>query len=122
MLKDIRFILVRAECPYIQFAATRVISTRKRFIVGGTNGRERDMSQVSDGKVKKMPRARWLLGCVLCDALCVESIRPLSGVPCPPFYRPRGEQGLQMGERGKTRGREGPSKVSGLPFPMSLPY
>ena len=65
-----------------------------------------------------MPRARWLLGCVLCDALCVESIRPLSGVPCPPFYRPRGEQGLQMGERGKTRGREGPSKVPGLPFSL----
>ena len=27
-----------------------------------------------------------------------------SGEPCPPFYRPRGEQGLQMGERGKYQG------------------
>ena len=30
VLKDTRFILVRAECPYVQFAATaRVISTEK---------------------------------------------------------------------------------------------
>ena len=50
MLKDTRFILVQAECPYVQSAiAAHVIST-ERFIVGGTNGRERDRSQVSDGK------------------------------------------------------------------------
>ena len=61
MLKDTRFILVRAECPYIQFvAAARVISTEK-FVVGVTNGRERDMSQVSDGKVEWGMRARLLL-------------------------------------------------------------
>ena len=36
------FILVQAECPYVQFvAAARVISTEK-FVVGVTNGRERD--------------------------------------------------------------------------------
>ena len=86
MLKDTRFILVQTECPYIQFAVVaRVISTEK-FIVGGTNGRERDRSQVSDRRVERMPRARLLLGCVL----CVESIRPLSGASCPLFYRPRG--------------------------------
>ena len=34
MLKDTRFILVRAECPNVQFAAAaRVIST-ERFVVG----------------------------------------------------------------------------------------
>ena len=37
MLKDTRFILVRAECPYVQSAAAaaaaRVIST-ERFVVG----------------------------------------------------------------------------------------
>ena len=60
VLKDTRFILVWAECPYVQFmAAARVISTKK-FIVGVTNGRERDRSQVSDGKVKWVLRA-WLL-------------------------------------------------------------
>ena len=60
MIKDIRFILVWAECPYVQFApAAHVIST-ERFIVGGTNGRERDRSQVSDGKVEWMLRT-WLL-------------------------------------------------------------
>ena len=53
MLKDTRFILVRAECPYVQFAAAaRVIST-ERFVVGGTNVLERDRSQVSDGKVER---------------------------------------------------------------------
>ena len=40
-------------------AVTYVISTKK-FIVGVTNGRERDRSQVSDGKVKWVLRA-WLL-------------------------------------------------------------
>ena len=60
VLKNIRFILVQVECPYVQFmVAARVIYT-ERFIVGGTNGRERDRSQVSDGKVKWAQRA-WLL-------------------------------------------------------------
>ena len=76
MLKDTRFILVWAECPYIQFAAAaRVIST-KRFIVGVTNGQERDMSQVSDGKVERTLRAWLLLSCVLCGAWCVLLIDP----------------------------------------------
>ena len=60
MLKDIRFILVQVEFPYIQFAATAHVISTKRFVVGVTNGRERDMSQVSDGKVEWVPRA-WLL-------------------------------------------------------------
>ena len=72
-------------------ATARVIST-KRFVVGGTNGRERDRSQVSDGKVERALRARLLLSCVLCGAWCVDLIRPLSGVPYPPFYRPRGSR------------------------------
>ena len=66
----------------------RVICT-ERFIVGSTNGRERDMSQVSDGKVKRVLRACMLLSCVVCG---VESICLLSGVPCAPFYRPRGSK------------------------------
>ena len=71
MLKDIRFILVRVERPYVQFVVARVINT-KRFVVGGTNGRERDRSHVSDGRVERMPRALLLLGCVLCDVLCMK--------------------------------------------------
>ena len=60
VLKDTKFILVRAKCPYIQFvAAARVIST-ERFVGGVTNRRERDRSQVYDGKVKWVPTA-WLL-------------------------------------------------------------
>ena len=83
MLKDTRFILVRAECSYVQSAVARVISTEK-FIVGGTNGRERDRSQVSDGKMERALRAWLLLSCVLCDMWCVESI-PLVGCPALPF-------------------------------------
>ena len=64
MLKDTRFILVRAECPYVQFAAVAHVISTKRFVVGCTNGRERDMSQVSDGRNEWVPRARSLLGCV----------------------------------------------------------
>ena len=73
----------------------------------GTNGQERDMSQVSGGKVERTPRAWLLLDCVLCVKLICRllyQIDPsLSGAPCPPFYRPRGEQGLQTGERGKNQ-------------------
>ena len=75
------FILVRSECLYIQFVvAARVIYTEK-FVVGGTNWRERDMSQVSDEKVERALRAQLLLSCVLCDASCVELIRPFRGCP-----------------------------------------
>ena len=89
MLKDTRFILVWAKCPYIQSTAAACVITTERFIVGVTNGRERDRSQVSDGKVERALRAWLLLNCVLCDAWCVLLIGPLSGVPCLPFYRLR---------------------------------
>jgi len=97
---DTRFILVRAERPYIQFVAARVISTEKRFVVGGTNGGERDRSQVPGGVVERTTRALLLLGRVVHALTCRESI-PLSGSPALPFIGRRGEQGLQMGERGK---------------------
>ena len=45
-------------------AAARVISTEK-FVVGVTNGRERDRSQVSSGKKEWVLRAQLLLGHVL---------------------------------------------------------
>ena len=59
------FILVRAECPFVQFATAAYIISSERFIVEGTNSRERDKSQVSDGKVERTLRARLLLDCVL---------------------------------------------------------
>jgi hypothetical protein len=53
-----------AEYPYVQFmVVARVISTEK-FIVGVTNGRERDRFQVSDGKIEWVPRAKSLLSYV----------------------------------------------------------
>ena len=57
VLKDTNFTLVRVECPYVQFAATARVISIERFVVGGTNGRERDMSQVSAGKVERALRA-----------------------------------------------------------------
>ena len=105
MLKDIRFILVREECPYVQFTAACIIST-ERFVVGGTNGRERDKSQVYDGKVEHVLRARLLLSCVLCGAWCVELIRPLSGVPCLPFYRSRGSRGYRWEKEEKIEAKK----------------
>ena len=90
VLKDTRFILVWAEHPYVQFAAIAPVISTKRFIVGVTNGREKDRSQVSDGKVERALRVWLLLSYVLCDAWCVLLIHPFSGVPCPHFYRPRG--------------------------------
>ena len=75
------------------------------------------MSQVSDGKIERTPKARLLLGCVL----CVESIRHFNGVPCPPFID-QGGAGITDGrKRKKLEGREGPSKELGLPFPLCLP-
>ena len=51
----------------------------------------------------------------------VELIWPCNGVPCPPFYRPRGSKDYRWEKEEKIKDREGPSKVSGLPFPLSLP-
>ena len=65
VLKDTRFILVQAECPNIQFVAAAHIISTERFIVWGTNRRERDRSQVSDGKVEQVLRARMLLSYVV---------------------------------------------------------
>ena len=48
----------------------------------------------------------------------MKSIRPLSGVSCPPFYRPRGSRGYRWEKEEKTKGREGPSRVLGLPFSL----
>ena len=117
VLKDTRFILVRAECPYVYFMVAAHVICTKNFIVGGTNWRERDGTQVSNGKVERMPRARLLLGYVS----CVEFIRPSSGASYPPFYRPRGSRGYRWEKEEKTKGREGPSRVPGLTFPLILP-
>ena len=64
-LEDTRFILVRAESPYVQFVVAAHVICTKRFIVEGTNGQEKDRSQVSDGKVERMLRAWMLLSYVV---------------------------------------------------------
>jgi len=47
--------LVQAECPYVQFVAAARVTSTEKFIVGVTNGRERDRSQVSGGKNEWVP-------------------------------------------------------------------
>ena len=98
-----------------------VLLALKKVRSRGINGRERDMSQVSDGKVERTPRARLLFGCLLCVESDRSKVGPLNGVSCPPFYRPRGSRGYRWVKEEKTKGREGPSRESGLPFPMCLP-
>ena len=101
VLKDIRFILVRPECPYVQFAAAAHVISTEWFIVGGTNRRERDRSQVSDGKVERALRAWLLLSCVLCGVWCVESIPLLVGCPTLPFID-KGGAGITDGRKKKN--------------------
>ena len=65
VLKDTRFILVWAECPYIPFMAVAHVISTEKFVVGVTNGRERDRSQVSGGKNEWVQKAWSLLSYVL---------------------------------------------------------
>ena len=106
VLKDTGFTLVQAKCLYVQFAAAaRVIST-ERFVVGVTNRRERDRSQVSDGNVEWVLRASMLLSYVLCGAWCLGLIHPFSGVPCLPFYRSRGSRGYRWEKEEKPEAKK----------------
>ena len=77
------------------------------------------MSQVSSGKSERVPRAQLLLSRVL--VLCFgrfevrwvrdgsigsglnQSIDPLHGVPCFPFYRPRKSTGYNGGKEKNER-------------------
>ena len=97
----------------------------KRFVVGGTNDRERERSQVSEGMVERMPRAWSLLGRMR-DVLCVELIRqksvPSMGAPALPFIDQGGSRGYRWEKEENTKGIEGPSRESGLPFSLCLPY
>ena len=60
VLKRHKVYTVWAECLYVQFMAAAHVICTERFVVGGTNGRERDRSQVSDREVERALRA-WLL-------------------------------------------------------------
>ena len=78
-----------------------MLSVPKRFVVGGTNDREREGSQVSEGMVERMLRACSLLG-RMCDVLCVELVHPKlvpsMGGPTLPF--------IDQGGAGVTDGRK----------------
>ena len=75
------------------------------FIVGGTNGRERDRSQVFDGKVEKTPRARLLLGCVL-KMIDQKSVL-LVGCPALPFIDQGGVGVIDGRKRNSVLDRSG---------------
>ena len=55
--------------------------------------------------VERTLRALLLLSCVLCDVWCVQFFRPLSGVPCLPFYRPRGSRDYRWEKEENQRQR-----------------
>ena len=71
------------------------------FVVGGTNGRERERPQVPDGVIGRTPRALLELGRVVrvCVLTCSESIHlPLVGSPTLPFI---GQGGAGFTDKGK---------------------
>ena len=90
---------------------------QKRFAVGVQT------VEIGEGPKSLMEwsKGRQELGCCLAVCvMCAKLIYPLSEVSYPLFYRPRGIWGYRREKEGKTKGREVPSKVSGLPFPLSL--
>ena len=122
-----RFILVQVECPYVQFIAAACITNTEKFLVGVTNGRERDMSQVSGGKSERVPRAWLLLSRVFVSCSCVfiwlESdwgdligSSLLHGMPYFPFYRPRESTGYSVGREENEREREKSFRITGSFF------
>ena len=58
---------------------------RERSIVRGTNDRERDWSQVSDGRVERRSRAWQQLDCVCVSCVVQSKVRPLDGRSASPF-------------------------------------
>ena len=62
------------------------------------------------------------LGCCLAMCcVCGIDPSPLVGCPALPFIDQGGSRGYRWEKEEKTKGREGPSKVPGLSFPLSLP-
>ena len=72
-----------------------------RFVVGGTNGWERERSQVPDGVEERTPRALLLLGCMVrVRVLARPESNPLVGSPALPFID-RGAQAFTDGGKEK---------------------
>ena len=99
---------------------------RHWFVVGVTNGRERERSQVSGERSEWVLRARLLLGCAFVSCSCADLYRilmgrsvgdPLYGALCFPFYRSWESTGYSGGkgeerEKGRPLGSPGPSSPS----------
>ena len=98
-------------------------SHRMRFIVGGTNGWERERSQVPDGVVERTPRAMLLLGCMVhVRVLARPELIPLVGSPALPFIDKGGGAGVyRWGKRKNTKSVEGPLRDPSLPSSPRLP-
>ena len=70
-----------------------------RSLMEGSKGGQ----EPGGGLAVYMSRTELSMSSSVCE-LSVESLSlrsPFSGEPCPPLYRRRGEQGLQMGEKRK---------------------
>ena len=93
---------------------------RMRFIVGGTNGWERERSQVPDGIIKRMPRALLLLGCTVRVRMLARP-PPLVGSPTLPFINKGGAGVYRWGKRENTKSAQGPLRDPSLPSSPRLP-
>ena len=90
------------ECPYVQFAAARVIGTW--FAVGLQTGERGRGSQVSGGSCEPVLRARLSLSHMLVSCFCVQ-ISPFMGCPASPFIG-EGKARVYRGGKGEERERE----------------
>ena len=86
----------------------------------GTNSRERDESQISDGMIEKVAESLVAAQPCVKYRVCVQLLRPVSvplvGGPALPFIDQRGSKGYRSEKEENTKGIEGPSREPSLPF------
>ena len=110
--KTLGFILVWAECPYIQFGTARVTDTW--FVVGVTNGREREEvpSLWRNKQACSAKACRDVLAVLRRITLC--SDMSFMGRPASPFIG-KGEEQVYKGRRRKTKEKKA-SRTAGSFF------
>ena len=94
VLKDTRFILIRAECPYVQSAAARVISTEK----GSWYGVQTVERGIGTKSLMERSKGCQELDCCLAVSYVWNQSIPLVGCPALPF--------IDQGGAGVTDGRK----------------
>ena len=88
----------------------------KKFVIGVTNRREKDMFQVSSEKNKRVPIAQLLLLCVSGSDRFGVGSDPLHGTPYFPFYRSRVSTGYSGGKEKNEREKRKAFRTAGSFF------